>query len=109
MPKILPSFIVNQITAAYRAGYRQRMDDCGELPYYITMNEACDKYGRGNVEKWMGDGLLKTSKTGEHRTSRRLIVRAEIEMLAAINEIKPKEKKSKDRNREQQNPTTDKP
>lgn len=95
MSEILTPFITKQITAAYKAGYRQRMEDCGELPYYMTMNEACYKYGRRNVEKWIDDGLLQSLKPGEHRTSRRLIVRSEIEMLAAINEIKPKQRKPK--------------
>lgn len=95
MSEILTPFITKQITAAYKAGYRQRMEDYGELPYYMTMNEACDKYGRRNVERWIDDGLLQSLKPGEHRTSRRLIVRSEIEMLAAINEIKPKQRKPK--------------
>jgi hypothetical protein len=95
MSEILTPFITKQITAAYKAGYRQRMEDCGELPYYMTMNEAYEKYGRKNVDKWIDEELIKTSKTGEHRTSRRLIVRSEIEMLAAINEIKPKQRKPK--------------
>ena len=98
MSEILTLFITKQITAAYKAGYRQRMEDCGELPYYMTMNEACEKYGRRTIEKWIDDGLLQSFKSGELRTSRRLIIRSEIEMLAAINEIKPKHRKPKTKN-----------
>lgn len=70
-----------QIQAAFEAGFNRCAMECGLLKPYLSLNQAYKKYGRGTVDRWIDEGLIKSIKDGTG-TSKRRIGRAEIEEVA---------------------------
>ena len=52
----------------------------GHLKPYLKKSEAFRRYGRTNIEHWLGQGLLTPRKDGDHSAAWRLD-RLEIEVL----------------------------
>jgi hypothetical protein len=70
-----------QIQAAYGAGYKRALADCGQLRPYLSLKEAYRKYGQGTVERWVDEGLIVKIKDGPG-SSRVRIEREKIELIA---------------------------
>lgn len=78
---MFPVELVRQIQNAYCAGYRKCLEEHGQMRPYMTLREAHTRYGRGTVDRWIKEGLVKSIKDGEH-SSRRRISREQIELVA---------------------------
>jgi hypothetical protein len=55
--------------------------ELGQLKPYLTLNQASKMYGRGTVDRWKREGLIKFIKDGAN-TSKIRIDRIEIECVA---------------------------
>lgn len=73
-----------QLRAIMEVGFNKCAAEAGLIKPYISQKEAHDKYGRGTVERWAAEGLIKIIKDGPGK-SRCRILREEIELVAATN------------------------
>lgn len=70
-----------QIQAAYAAGFKKAVAECGMLRPYISLKQAYRMYGQGTVERWADEGLIVKIKDGPG-SSRVRIDRQQIELVA---------------------------
>ncbi len=70
-----------QIQAAYAAGFKKAVAECGMLRPYIPITQAYKKYGRATVERWVDEGLIEKIKDGPGNSKVR-IDREKIELIA---------------------------
>lgn len=76
------------VSAAAQLGATIALVRTGHLKPYLTKSEAFRRYGRKNIEKWIGLGLLTIRKDGNHSAAWRLDL-LEIEFLVAFQRIGP--------------------
>lgn len=62
------------------AGADKALADSGALPDALTKAQAYHRYGRNNVERWLKEGLIATTKFGP--SSKRTIDRLKLEAVA---------------------------
>jgi hypothetical protein len=71
----------NALIDAAQIATEKLLVDLGLLKPYFSLNEAYRKYGKGTVERWCRDGLVRKIKDGEGNSPVR-IARMEIETVA---------------------------
>lgn len=74
------------LQAAAELGAKSALEKTGAIKPYLSKNEAYRLYGRGKVDKWIEDGVLKIRQDGAANSKIR-ISRAEIEALAESENI----------------------
>lgn len=73
---------LNQIAAAYAAGYRKARMDMGVEPQYYTLTQCYRRFGRGTVDRWAAEGLIDIIKDGT-KNSKCRVLRERIELVAS--------------------------
>lgn len=72
---------------AVSVGADKALTDSGQLPEALTKAQAFRRYGRTNVERWLKEGLICTTKLGGSG-SKKMIDRLKLEAVArASNRI----------------------
>lgn len=66
--------------AAY-VGATQALGTTGALKPYLSQTEAWNQFGRGNVTRWIKEGLITPIKDGQHSAKIRLD-RAKLEAIS---------------------------
>lgn len=66
--------------ASVSVGADKALTDSGALPETLTKSQAYHRFGRNNVERWMKEGLVHTTKYGP--SSKRTIDRLKLEAVA---------------------------
>lgn len=74
------------LQGAAELGALQALISIGHIKPYLKKSEAFRLYGRKQVEKWTGEGLVKIRKDGDHSAAWR-IDRMEIATLAKTIEL----------------------
>ena len=55
---------LQQIAAAYAAGYRMARAELADDAKYYTLTQCYRKFGRGTVDRWAAEGLIEIIKDG---------------------------------------------
>ncbi|MEJ5993257.1 hypothetical protein WG904_02410 [Pedobacter sp. Du54] len=67
---------------AAATGTTKALAECGQLAGQITKAEAYRLYGRGSVDRWISEGLIKPSATTSKNPSK-CLDREKVEAVAA--------------------------
>lgn len=65
---------------AVSAGADKALAESGALPETLTKAQAYHRFGRNNVERWLKEGLIHTTKYGP--SAKRTIDRLKLEAVA---------------------------
>jgi len=69
------------LTDAVELGAKKALQEAGLLKPYLKKSEAYRLYGRGIVDRWIEEGLIKIRKDGDQSATWRLD-RIELEIVA---------------------------
>lgn len=72
---------LQQIAAAYAAGYRMARAELADDTKYYTLTQCYRKFGRGTVDRWATEGLIEIIKDGT-RNSKCRVLAERIELVA---------------------------
>lgn len=81
MPELELYQLQNLIIAGQKYAVKATLVELGLLKPFLTKAQAYKSYGRGTVDRWIGEGLVKIIKDGDSSSSIR-INRMEIEGVA---------------------------
>lgn len=73
---------LQQIAAAYAAGYRMARAELADDTKYYTLTQCYRKFGRGTVDRWATEGLIEIIKDGT-RNSKCRVLAERIELVAS--------------------------
>ena len=73
---------LQQIAAAYAAGYRMARAGLADDTKYYTLTQCYRKFGRGTVDRWAAEGLIEIIKDGT-RNSKCRVLAERIELVAS--------------------------
>lgn len=74
--------LVILLKSAAEQGTSNALDESGQLKDQINKAEAYRLYGRGNVDRWMSEGLISLS-VGKGKISLKYLDREKLEAVAA--------------------------
>ena len=74
----------NLLSEAIFLGIQEYQSQFGNMPKYLSKNQAYQKYGRKIVDRWIKEGLIKELKDGDKQYKIRLD-RLELEKVAAFS------------------------
>ncbi len=74
------------LQAAAELGAKNALEKTGAIKPYLSKNECYRIFGRGRVDKWINDGVLKIRQDSAVNSKIR-ISRAEIEALAESEHV----------------------
>ena len=64
---------LQQIAAAYAAGYRMARAELADDTKYYTLTQCYRKFGRGTVDRWATEGLIEIIKDGTRNSKCRVL------------------------------------
>ena len=64
-----PNELIGLFTAAAVAGANEVLATERILPEMISKSEACRRYGRANIDRWIAEGLIKPIGTAISRVA----------------------------------------
>lgn len=64
---------LQQIAAAYAAGYRMARAELADDTKYYTLTQCYRKFGRGTVDRWAAEGLIEIIKDGTRNSKCRVL------------------------------------
>lgn len=70
---------------ASELGAKRALIEVGEIKPFISKSKAYSLYGRGVVQRWVEEGLIRPSKDGKQASWR--YSRAELELLARTSNV----------------------
>lgn len=73
---------LQQIAAAYAAGYRMARAELADDAKYYTLTQCYRKFGRGTVDRWAAEGLIEIIKDGTRNSKCRVLAEC-IELVAS--------------------------
>ncbi|MFD2964360.1 MULTISPECIES: hypothetical protein [Olivibacter] len=74
--------LIHLLKNAAQQGTEKALAESGQLPDQLTKAEAYRLYGRGNVDRWISEGLIGHA-TPKVAHSRKCLDRARLEAIAA--------------------------
>lgn len=74
--------LVHLLKNATEHGVSNALEHSGQLQEQLTKAEAYRLYGRGDVDRWISEGLIEPT-TGKVESSRKCLDRARLETIAA--------------------------
>jgi hypothetical protein len=80
MPELELYQLQNLLTASSEIAVQRVLVKLGLLKPSLSKSEAYNQYGRGTVDRWIREGLIKPNKDGNHSSKIR-IDRIQLEIL----------------------------
>jgi hypothetical protein len=74
--------LVHLLKNAAEQGSANALEESGQLQDQLTKAEAYRLYGRGNVDRWISEGLISPT-TPKGKISRKYLARTKLEAVAA--------------------------